>query len=62
MSVNVDWMKVYVIQKKKNRMIDGRRTCNYTELDDWSSCKDSYMCNPSTYYYECNKAWILTNI
>ena len=43
-------------------MIDGRRTCNYTELDDWSSCKDSYMCNPSTYYYECNKAWILTNI
>ena len=36
--------------------------CNCTELDDWSSSKDNYMCNPSTCGCKCNKAWRLTNI
>ena len=30
--------------------------CDCKELDDLGSCKDDYMCNPSTCDYECNKA------
>ena len=30
--------------------------CDCKELDDWTSCKDDYMRDPSTYDYECNKA------
>ena len=26
------------------------------ELDDWSSCKNDYMWNPSRCDYKCNKA------
>ena len=27
------------------------------ELDNWSSCKDGYMLNPSKCDYKYNKAW-----
>ena len=30
--------------------------CGCKELDDWSSCKNDYMWNPSTCDCECNKA------
>ena len=30
--------------------------CECKELDDWSSCKDDYMGNPSKRNCECNKA------
>ena len=30
--------------------------CECKSLDDWSSCRDYYICNPSTYTCECNKA------
>ena len=31
------------------------RHCECTESDDWSSCKDNCMWNPSTCDYDCNK-------
>ena len=29
--------------------------CKCKELDDWSSCRDDYMWNPSTCNWKCNK-------
>ena len=30
--------------------------CECKELDDWGSCKDDYIWNPSTCYCDCNMA------
>ena len=32
------------------------RRCESKELDDWGSCKNYYMWNPSTCDCDCNKA------
>ena len=56
--VSVDWTEwrlnedVYSSKQKWNH---DERHCECTELDDWSSCKDNCMWNPSTCDYDCNK-------
>ena len=40
--------------KQKRNHDECRWKCK--ELDDWSSCKDDYMGNPSMCDWECNKA------
>ena len=39
--------------KKKRNQDKHRRNCK--ELDDWNSCEDSYIWNPSACYFEYNK-------
>ena len=43
LSINVDWMRVY----------ECRFEC--IKLDDWGSCENDYVWNPSTHDDECNK-------
>ena len=31
--------------------------CECKSLDDWSSCRDDYIWNPSTCTCDCNKSW-----
>ena len=50
-SVNVDKIKVFVIQSKNGIIINVDVTVK--ELDDWSSCQDDYMWNPSTCDCQC---------
>ena len=47
-------MKIHVIPKKKWRYDEYWYECK--ESDDWSSCKDDYMWNPSTCDAEGNKS------
>ena len=47
-SVNLNWMKVYVIQKLNH----DECWCEYKGLDDWSSFKDNFILNPCA----CDKA------
>ena len=35
--------------------------CEHKELDDWSSCKDDYMWNPSTCDCDCNNLVVTIN-
>ena len=43
----------------KGKTITKKRNCQWEckELDDWGSCKNDYMWNPSMCDYECHKAW-----
>ena len=50
-------MKVYLIQATKQKWNHNNCRCECKELDVWSSCKDDYMCNPSTCDCECNEAY-----
>ena len=50
MSVNLDYMKVWVTQSKC--------WCECKELDDWNSYKDFYMRDASTCDCEFNKAYL----
>ena len=45
-------MKADGIQNKNSTMV----MVECKELDDWSSCKNDYMWNPSKCDYKCNKA------
>ena len=48
-------MKLHTVQSKNGIKIN---VCvSLKELDDWSSCKDDYIWNPSTCECECNKAY-----
>ena len=51
MSVNVNWLEVYVIKWNHGE-------CPYEskKLDDWVYSKDHYKWNPSICDCECNKA------
>ena len=52
MTVNVDWIKAYIIKKKNH---DECR-CECKELNDWGTCKNKYVWNPKKYNCKCNKA------
>ena len=47
-------MKIYFIRSKNGIMMNFGAIVK--ELDDWSSCKDDHMGNPSTCDSVCNKA------
>ena len=45
-------MKIHVTQSKREIMMNIGVS---VELDDWTSCKNSYIWNPSTCGFGCNK-------
>ena len=47
-SVNTDWMEVYVIHYEC--------WCECKKVIDWSSCRDDYMWNPGACDFEYNNA------
>ena len=53
-SVNVDWMKAYVIKSKNDECHDECR-CECTESDESDSCKNDCMWSPSSCDCECSK-------